>query len=89
MRHIAASPFTNTARAGPRAAINPPSMIEPLHPISLITGIDIMPANKAIKQQIKMSRCTQDSKFGQIGHVNENPTMHHFGNPIHTQSMIA
>ena len=24
-----------------------------------------------------------------IGHVNEYPTMHHFGNPIHIQSMIA
>ena len=48
VRHIAASPLTNTARAGPRAAINPPSMIEPLHPISLITGIDIIPANEAI-----------------------------------------
>ena len=24
-----------------------------------------------------------------IGHVNEYPTMHYFGNPRHTQSMIA
>ena len=24
-----------------------------------------------------------------IGHVNEYPTMHYFGNPGHTQSMIA
>ena len=24
-----------------------------------------------------------------IRHVNEYPTMHHFGNPRHTQSMIA
>ena len=24
-----------------------------------------------------------------IGHVNEYPTMHYFGNPRHTQSMMA
>ena len=24
-----------------------------------------------------------------VGHVNEYPTMHYFGNPRHTQSMIA
>ena len=24
-----------------------------------------------------------------IGHVNEYPTMHYFGNPRHTQSMVA
>ena len=24
-----------------------------------------------------------------IGHVNEYPTIHHFGNPRHTQSMVA
>ena len=33
------------------------------------------------------SVCNHKESF--IGHVNEYPTMHYFGNPGHTQSMIA
>ena len=29
------------------------------------------------------------TKVRKIGHVHEYPTMHHFGNPRHIQSMIA
>lgn len=43
VRQIAVRLLTKTARAGPSAAINPPSIIDPLHPISLITGIDMIP----------------------------------------------
>ena len=34
-------------------------------------------------------RGSTNAMFSLIGHVNEYPTMHYFGNPRHTKSMIA
>jgi len=43
---MAVSPVQNTDIDGPRAAMKPPMMSEPLHPIILIRGIAMIPARE-------------------------------------------
>ena len=40
-------------------------------------------------RKLHSDRGSTNALFSLIGHVNEYPTMHYFGNPRHTQSMIA